>query len=199
MFLSRFLFNLSSNKQPKVGKSQAVKYSPVSYAEQREPSYAPQPVYKSPSQPQVRYDYEEETTQRTIQYVQQQQIQQSKPARIAAPQSAPRQHQYDVGIVYSQEPRHMKTINQQQKYQQYLDRSPPVFPASTEQPSIPKNIEHAPFSLFNPAPAAPAAAPRYDVFSRPSKVRRRRKLRNKRKLRNRSFVIIFKKRRYYHD
>jgi hypothetical protein len=195
-----------SLQQYKVGKTHAPKYSPtVTYTEQKEPSYVQphQPVFKTSSQPQqIRYDYEEETTQRTNQYVQQQQIQQSKPSRFYAPQSASRQHHYDVGIVYSQEPRHMKSVNQQQKYQQYLDRSPPVFPTSEQVSSSPSNNneraqQNSPLSLFNPAPASP----RYDIL-RPKVRRKSRKLhksRNKRKLRNRSFVIIFKKRRYYRD
>lgn len=179
----------------KVAKSQAIKYAPVSYNEQREPSYAPQPAVKTTTQPPRYYEYEEETTQRTIQYVQQQQIQQSKPSRIIPPQSAPRQHQYDVGIVYSQEPRPMKSVSQQ-KYQQYLDRSPPVFPSSEQTPQTPMNTERAQqsYSLFSPAQAP--ASPRFDVY-RPQKVRIR--TRNKRKLRNRSIIVIVKKRRYYRD
>lgn len=154
-------------------KSQAIKYAPVSYEQQREPTYAahPQPQHVKAPSPPVRFiEYEEETTQRAIQYVQQQQ---SKAQRIPAPASPSRhQQQYDVGILYSQQ---QQQHHQQQdirpfqavtqKYQQYENRSPPVFPVeqTTATPRLAQNEETVQqrYSLFNPA-----AAPRYDVYTK---------------------------------
>lgn len=219
-FLST-LYHLSPTPKKKVHKpvkSQAIKYAPVSYEQQREPTYAahPQPQHvKAPSQPVRFIEYEEETTQRAIQYVQQQ----SKAQRIPAPASPSRhQQQYDVGIHYSQqqpqqhqqqEIRPFQTVTQ--KYQQYENRSPPVFPVeqATATPRLQQNEETAQqrYSLFNPA-----AAPRYDVYTR-SKVRKEKSRKalyglrssshksnnNKRRRRNRSFIVIVRKRRYFDD
>lgn len=186
--------------QSKPAKSQAIKYAPVSYVEQREPSYSPQlqhqPV-KTPSQPVRFIEYEEETTQRAVHYVHQQ----SKSQRIPSSQNAPRQQQqqYEVGIAYSQDTRPYKAPAV--KYQHFENRQPPVFPVE-QTSSSPQSLTDAPeqqYRLFNPA-----AAPRFDVYSR-QKVRKDNsrkaafKLKIKRKRRNHSFIIIVRKRRYYID
>lgn len=199
------LYSSSSEKVHKPVKSQAIKYAPVPYEhQQREPTYAAHPQSQPVKTPVRFIEYEEETTQRAIHYVQQQ----NKAHRVPAPSSPQRhQQQYDGGL-YSQQQdiRPFQAVTQ--KYQQYENRSPPVFPVeqTTATPQLPPHQESVQqrYSLFNPA-----AAPRFDVYSRP-KVRREnrrktyyrlsKKSNNKRRRRrNKSFIVIVRKRRYYDD